>query len=113
VVTAGEDKTLKVWDSQTGKCLATLEGHAGPVRWVAYTPDGRSLLSLGLNDAQVKVWDVAKENSHVSFQWFRGAVRVPNYNSNLALSSDARKLLIGRNGEAAVFDLSTWLPANE
>ncbi len=112
-VTAGEDKTLKVWDAQSGKCLATWEGPEHPVRWVAFTPDGRSVLSLGLNDAQVRVWDVAREKPRGAFQWFRGAITVPAYNSNLALSPDGRKLLIGRGTEAALFDLSDWLPASE
>ena len=26
------DKTLKVWDVATGKCVATLEGHSNDVR---------------------------------------------------------------------------------
>ena len=32
VVSASEDKTLKVWDLRTGEVLRTLEGHAGRVR---------------------------------------------------------------------------------
>ena len=32
VVSASDDKTLKVWDVATGKCLATLEGHSSGVR---------------------------------------------------------------------------------
>ena len=32
VVSGSGDNTLKVWDVETGKCLATLKGHSGPVR---------------------------------------------------------------------------------
>ena len=32
VVSASNDKTLKVWDVATGKCVATLEGHSNDVR---------------------------------------------------------------------------------
>ena len=32
VVSASLDKTLKVWDVETGECLATLQGHSYPVR---------------------------------------------------------------------------------
>ena len=32
VVSASWDKTLKVWDVATGKCVATLEGHSKSVR---------------------------------------------------------------------------------
>ena len=32
VVSASEDNTLKVWDIETGECVATLEGHSSHVR---------------------------------------------------------------------------------
>tara|TARA_B100000459_G_scaffold21990_1_gene10818 strand:- start:17 stop:184 length:168 start_codon:yes stop_codon:yes gene_type:complete len=35
VVSGSYDKTLKVWDVETGKCLAMLEGHSDYVRRAA------------------------------------------------------------------------------
>ena len=35
VVSGSTDKTLKVWNVATGKCVATLEGHWGFVRRAA------------------------------------------------------------------------------
>ena len=32
VVSGSDDKTLKVWDVETGKCVATLRGHSARVR---------------------------------------------------------------------------------
>ena len=32
VVSGAEDRTLKVWDVATGKCVATLKGHSREVR---------------------------------------------------------------------------------
>ena len=32
VVSGSDDKTLKVWDVETGECVATLEGHSRAVR---------------------------------------------------------------------------------
>ena len=37
VVSASWDKTLKVWDIETGKCVATLKGHSDYVRCAAST----------------------------------------------------------------------------
>ena len=37
VVSASYDKTLKVWDVATGKCVATLQGHSYGVRCAAST----------------------------------------------------------------------------
>ena len=37
VVSASDDKTLKVWDVATGKCVATLKGHSHQVRRAAST----------------------------------------------------------------------------
>ena len=35
VVSGSFDTTLKVWDIETGECMATLEGHSGIVRRAA------------------------------------------------------------------------------
>ena len=56
LVSGSADKTVKVWDSQTGKEECTLTGHSGYVRSVAYSPDGKHIVS-GSADKTVKVWD--------------------------------------------------------
>ncbi len=40
-VSGSRDKTLRVWDLESGAELATLYGHSDWVRAVAVTPDGR------------------------------------------------------------------------
>src|SRR5439155_10062802 len=59
VASAGEDSTVKVWDSDTGGLLLNLRGHTGLVSSVAFSPDGRSLIS-GSHDHTAKVWDVTQ-----------------------------------------------------
>jgi WD40 repeat protein len=45
-----------VWDAQTGQPLLSLEGHTGWVYSVAFSPDGKRLVS-GSADKMLKVWD--------------------------------------------------------
>ncbi len=56
-VSASEDRTLKVWDLETGQELRTLEGHGARVIGVAVTPDGRRVVSASW-DNTLKVWDL-------------------------------------------------------
>jgi WD40 repeat protein len=56
-VSASEDKTLKVWDLDSGACLRTLKGHAFKVYRVAVTPRRPRAISASINEA-LKVWDL-------------------------------------------------------
>lgn len=51
------DKTLKVWDVESGQCLHILSGHTGKVGTVVFSADGRRALS-GSADQTLKAWDV-------------------------------------------------------
>jgi len=58
VVSASYDHTLKVWELESGRAVATLQGHVGPVTACAVTLDGRHVVSASY-DRTLKVWELA------------------------------------------------------
>jgi serine/threonine protein kinase len=57
VLSGSADKTLRLWDVQTGQEIRRLEGHTDVVWWVALSPDGRRALSAS-GDQTTRLWDV-------------------------------------------------------
>ena len=49
---------MRIWDVVTGQLLEQLRGHRDSVYSVAFTPDGRGLVSGSL-DKTLKGWDVS------------------------------------------------------
>ena len=57
LVSGGFDKTIKVWDLQTGKLRRTLSGHTDAVRAIAMSQNG-ALLASASGDKTIKIWDL-------------------------------------------------------
>jgi WD40 repeat protein len=56
-LSCSDDKTVRLWEVESGRCLRVLEGHTGEVRSVAWGPDGKRALS-GAEDKTVRLWEV-------------------------------------------------------
>lgn len=50
---------IRLWDVATGNERHLRDGHTGEVNTVAFSPDGRSIVSGSYNDRTVRVWDAA------------------------------------------------------
>ena len=57
IVSGSRDKTIKIWNINTGECLNTLKGHSHYVQSIAISPDGKTLTS-GSYDKKIKIWDL-------------------------------------------------------
>jgi len=51
------DKTIKIWNLETGELISTLTGHSDRVNSVAISSDGQMLAS-GSSDETIKFWDL-------------------------------------------------------
>jgi WD40 repeat protein len=71
VVSASWDKTLKVWELETGREVATLVGHGESVDGCAVTPDGRHVVSAS-RDKTLKVWNIRSGQCLRTFYGFNG-----------------------------------------
>lgn len=58
ILTASEDKTIKIWDT-TGQLIHTLEGHVQGVYEARLTLDCKKIISCS-KDSTVKIWDLQK-----------------------------------------------------
>ncbi len=60
LASGGVDGSVLVWDAQTGAPLGVWRGHAGPVEVLAFSPDGRRLVSTaGCAENASRLWDAA------------------------------------------------------
>lgn len=110
LVSGSIDRTARVWDVQSGKQLAVLEGGGNTKRAVAYSPDGRTIFTAGsvlsedrkTSSGEIRFWDAA------TFQESRAPVALPSSVMSLAVSADGRWLAAGdADGQLHVWERAT------
>jgi WD40 repeat protein len=75
VLAVAAGPTVELWDAAQGKRRRVITSRPGPLRAMAVSPDGRLLLTGGL-DGAVRLWDAATGQQRQAFDWGLGAVNV-------------------------------------
>ncbi len=100
ILSGGADRTLKLWEARTGRCLHTFEGDMPGVTAVCLSGDAKLALSCG-TDAALKLWEVGTGDCR---RTCRGDFDVL---TSVALSGDARLALSGStDGTVQLWDVS-------
>ena len=101
VVSCSNDRTVRVWDRATGKCLSVLEGHSNSVLAIAITSDGKWIVS-GSDDRTVRVWDRATGKCLSVLEGHSSLVLA------IAITSDGKWIVSGSSDETVrVWDRAT------
>jgi len=82
-VSAGEDGTLLVWDTASGRCRRTLNGTTESLTAVALSADGCTVVSGG-EDRIVRIWDTVSGDCCQALEGHGDTI------SGVAVSSDGR-----------------------
>ena len=97
------DKTLKLWEVTTGRCMRTFEGNIGSV-YSVYLSTNNQFALLGSWDKTLKLWEVATGQCLRTFEGHTGSV------SSVCLSADERFALSGsRDKTLKLWEVATGL----
>src|SRR5262249_26191923 len=102
--TGHQDGTIRFWDPITGQPRQTRTEHKLPVYALAYSRDGKYLVSGGgvckdgRNEGELFLWDAATLKFQYTFRGLLGAVNA------LTFSPDGRSLAAALSGD----EISVW-----
>jgi WD40 repeat protein len=107
LASASQDKTVKLWDVETGQEALTLRGHTDTVRSVAFSPQGQRLATASA-DSTIRIWDAAPWSE----ESVAADVRTLSHGSDRAVgavfSLDGRSIASAAAGPALkVWDVAT------
>lgn len=101
VLSASTDKTLRLWDLESGHLLTTFTGHTEEITACAFTPDGAHAVSAA-SDRTLRIWDLAARQCLHTLQ------RRPERANALVITADGERAVCAADGDVIqVWELAT------
>jgi WD40 repeat protein len=82
------DRTITLWDVETGERVRSLGGRTGRIYGLAYSPDGRRVASAG-DDRMVRIWDCESGRELLTLQGHSDGVDRITFNPDGRLIASA------------------------
>jgi eukaryotic-like serine/threonine-protein kinase len=102
---SGTDKTVRVWDMESGTGTLTFRSHTGLVESVQFSPDGRRLISCSPAQGEVKVWDLTRNPDNSTLVRTAGDLDHPGRDLvDIAFHEDGQHLV----SVTVAGELQTW-----
>jgi WD40 repeat protein len=96
---AENDNIAKVWETATGRLIANLNGHTGPVITAHLSPNGMKVITAS-EDHTARVWDIASATCKLKLNYDSSSVVII-----ARFSPDGERILTCEHGEKTLFKL--------
>ena len=95
IITASDDKKVRVWDAETGKSLRTLKAHADTIWFASFSPDGKRIVTAS-EDKTVRIWNAETGGDLRTLEGHSGPVM------SAVFSQDSARIVTASDDKTAV-----------
>ena len=106
---AGQDGRFTLWPWGSTSATVSVAAHRGDVTGLAFSADGNRLASAGMEDRQVKTWNVDSLLAGAAGE--QHSLAAPSLICDLAFSPDGRRLAAISRDKVRMWDVETGLEA--
>ncbi len=104
IASPSQDRTIRIWDANDGKCLAVVTGHSQEVYTVAWSPDGETITS-GSAEGTLTHWVARTGECRCILAEGVGGIRAVEYSPNGEEVASA-----GETGYVTIRPVHTGIP---
>jgi len=94
IIAGSKFRTARIWDTESGEELKTLEGHTHVVNFVVFSPDGKKIVTTSY-DKTTRIWD-AESGEELQ--------RLDMSFNSVAVSPDSKKIAASGKGAVLIWD---------